>query len=196
MVVCGRLWSFAGGLSSFVLVCGGLWSFVFVPCFSKILEEIHVATTIETLTLVLDINGKHTLLILLYRPPGTIHSFVTDLIQLIENVLSTVNVTRILLIGDFNLGQVLQENVNKMHPLTQRFHLHQRSQYSTHVQGGMLDLVFDSRKSESILWIPSPYSDILLFALTFNDHSNAQNVLQFQRDKVVKHSSILVDTSP
>ena len=94
-----------------------------------------MATTLETLTLVLDIKGEHILLILLYCPPGAIYSFVTDLIQLIENVLSTVNVTRILLLGDFNLDQMLQESVNKMHPLTQRFHFHQRSQYSTHVQG-------------------------------------------------------------
>ena len=50
-----------------------------------------------------------------------------------------VNVTRILLLGDFNLDQMLQEIVNKMHPLTQPFHLHQRSQYSTHVQVDVLD---------------------------------------------------------
>ena len=81
---------------------------------------------------------------------------MTDKMQLLENVLSIVNVTRILLLGDFNLDQMLQENVNKMHRLTQRFHLHQRSQYFTHVQGGILVLIFDSRKSESVLWIPSP----------------------------------------
>ena len=79
--------------------------------------------------------------------------------QLIENVLSTVNVTRILLLGDFNLDQVLQENVNKMHPLTQRFCLHQHLQYPTHEQGSILDLAFDSKKWESVLWIPLPYND-------------------------------------
>ena len=40
--------------------------------------------------------------------------------QLAENFQSTVNVTRILLLGDFNLDQ-LQENVNKIHPLTFSF---------------------------------------------------------------------------
>ena len=50
---------------------------------------------------------------------------------------------------------MLQENVNKMDPLTQRFY----SQYSTHVQGDILDLVFDSRKLENVLWIPSLYID-------------------------------------
>ena len=59
-----------------------------------VLEEIRVATTIETLSLLLDIKGEHTLLILLYRPLGTIRSFVIDLIQLIEYVLFTVNFNR------------------------------------------------------------------------------------------------------
>ena len=59
-----------------------------------VLEEIRVATTIETSSLLLDIKGEHTLLILLYRPLGTIRSFVIDLIQLIEYVLFTVNFNR------------------------------------------------------------------------------------------------------
>ena len=63
-----------------------------------------MTTTTKTFTFVLDIKGEHALLILPCRPPGTIHSFVTDLIQLIENVLSTVNVTRILLLGDIKFG--------------------------------------------------------------------------------------------
>ena len=84
--------------------------------FSKILPklntdlhwEIHVATTIETFTLILDIKREHTLLILLYRAPGTVHSFI-DLIELIENVLSIIKVTRTFLLGDFNLDQMLQK---------------------------------------------------------------------------------------
>ena len=63
-----------------------------------------MTTTTQTLTFVLDIRGEHALLILLCRPPGTIHSFVADLIQLIENVLSTVNVTRILLLAVIKFG--------------------------------------------------------------------------------------------
>ena len=74
---------------------------------------------------------EHTLLILLYRAPGIIYSFVTDLIELIDKFQSTVNATTVLLLGNFNLDQMLQEIVNKMHPLTQRFHLRQHSQYST-----------------------------------------------------------------
>ena len=136
--------------------------------------------TIETLTLVLDIKREHILLskgISLYRPPGTIHSFVTDLIQLVENVLSFVNVTRILVLGDFNLDQMLQEIVNKMHPLTQRFHLRRHSQFLIRVQSGILVLVFDSRRSQKVYWVTRHIVTILHFALTFNDHLYVQNVL-------------------
>ena len=103
-------------------------------------------TTTKTFTFVLDIKGEHALLILLCRPPGTIHSFVTDLIQLVENVLSTAKLLEFYFLATLNLDQMLQENVNKMHSLIRCFHLHQRSQYSAHVQGSILDLVFDSRK--------------------------------------------------
>ena len=58
---------------------------------------------------------------------------------------------------------MLQENVNKMDHLTQRFY----SQYSTHVQGDILDLVFDSRKLENVLWIPSLYIDHFRFCIDF-----------------------------
>ena len=65
--------------------------------FSDFLEEIHVTTTRDTLTLVLDTKGEYKYYF--NRPSGAIHSCVTDLIQLKENILSTVNVTRILLLG-------------------------------------------------------------------------------------------------
>ena len=69
------------------------------------------------------------------------------------------NLKKLRLLGDFNLDQMLQENVNRMHPITERFNLHQRSHYSTHVQGSILDLVYDTKITESVSWIPSAYSD-------------------------------------
>ena len=66
-----------------------------------------------------------------------------------------------------NLDQMFQENVNKMHSLIRCFHLHQRSQYSAHVQGSILDLIFDSRKWESVLWIPFSYSDHFILCTDF-----------------------------
>ena len=41
-----------------------------------------------------------------------------------------------LIVGDFNLEQMLLEHVAKVNPLIQNFNLSQRSQYSTHIRGG------------------------------------------------------------
>ena len=43
-----------------------------------------------------------------------------------------------MIVGDFNRDQRLCENVAKVDPLIQNFT--QRSQYSTHIHGGLLDL--------------------------------------------------------
>ena len=59
-----------------------------------------------------------------------------------------------LTVGDFNLDQMLFEHVVKVDPLIQNFNLSQYSQYSTHIHGEILDLVFDA--SNSML---SPYSE-------------------------------------
>ena len=42
---------------------------------------------------------------------------------------------RILIVSDFNLDQMLPENVAKIVPLIQNFNLSQCSQYSTHTHG-------------------------------------------------------------
>ena len=125
----------------------------------QIIEEIQLQTVMEVLALLLDLNGGHILLVLLYRAPGPAGTFVDDLIVLIETILNDIHpVDRILLIGDFNLDQMLDENIHTTNPLLQRFHFHQHSHYSTHIQGGILDLVFDTNMGDCVSWIPSPYS--------------------------------------
>ena len=53
---------------------------------------------------------------------------------------------RILIVADFNLDQMLPENVAKVGPVIQNFNISQRSQYLTHIHGGLWDLVFDTLK--------------------------------------------------
>ena len=62
---------------------------------------------------------------------------------------------------------MLSENIEKVNPVIAHFNLHQRSQYSTHIHGGILDLFFDNKSIELVHWIPSPYSDhfILIFQI-------------------------------
>ena len=134
----------------------------------KIIQEIQLPTVLEVLALLIDVNEECILLLLLYRVPGAVGSFVDDLIALLENILNDIpSVDRILLVGDFNLDQMLDENVRKTNPLLQRFNFHQRSQYSTHIEGGILDLVFDTNMTDSVYWIPSPYSDHFTLCIDF-----------------------------
>ena len=96
--------------------------------------------------------------------PGLLDSFIHDFILLI-NELPTQH--RMLIVGDFNLDQMLPEHVAKVNPLIQNFNLSQRSQYSTHIHGGILDLVFDTSNSNAVSFLPSPFSDhfVLFFQI-------------------------------
>ena len=57
------------------------------------------------------------------------------------------------------LDQMLPEHVTKVNPLIQNFNLSQCSQYSTHIHGGILDLVFDTSNSNAVSFLPSPFND-------------------------------------
>ena len=70
-----------------------------------------------------------------------------------------------ILCGDFNLDQLLQENVNAFNRLLQEFNLHQRVTYSTHIHGGILDLVFDQERKDTVQWMPTYYSDHFLIII-------------------------------
>ena len=60
---------------------------------------------------------------------------------------------RILIVGDFNLDQMLPENIAKIDPLIQNFNL---SQCSTHIHGGLLDLAFDTSNFNDVSPLQSP----------------------------------------
>ena len=111
--------------------------------------------------IVLEINKKTFLLVTVYRLPGPVYSFIDKFI-LLMNELPIQH--RILIVGHFNLEKMLPENVANIAPLIQSFDLSQCSQYSTHIHGGILNLVFDSSNSNNTSVLPSPYSDhIVLF---------------------------------
>ena len=70
---------------------------------------------------------------------------------------------RILIVGDFNLDQMLPENVANIAPLIQSVDLSERSQYSSDMHGEILDLAFDSSNSNIVSVLPSPCSDHFVF---------------------------------
>ena len=122
-------------------------------------REYPTITEIEMLPVLMEIDDEIILLVLVYRPPGGQRDvFVYQLYQQLT-MLDDVERYRTILLGDFNTDQFLQENVDAYHQLCQRYGFIQRCAYSTHIQGGILDLVFDNKKSDSVEWMPSPFSD-------------------------------------
>jgi hypothetical protein len=111
------------------------------------------------LPVLMEIDDEIILLVLVYRPPGGQRDiFIYQLYQQLT-MIDDVERYRTIILGDFNTDQLLRENVDAYQQLCQRYSFTQRCTYSTHIQGGILDLVFDNKKSDSAEWMPSPYSD-------------------------------------
>ena len=71
----------------------------------------------------------------------------------------------IILSGNFNLDQMLQE---KLVLLKEIFNLQQHSRHSTHHLGGILDLVFDSKVSNLFHGLHHPLVTTLSFVFDIN----------------------------
>ena len=127
-----------------------------------VLKQFSYVGLLEILPVLLNINGENIFLTLVYRPPGPIGTFVDNITDALEQILrenAIFEEFRTIILGDFNWDQMLQEHVRTFLPLSSRFNLNQRSNYSTHIQGGILDLVFDSKRNSDVEWMFSPFSD-------------------------------------
>ena len=71
----------------------------------NIMEVIDILSVLEVLPIVLEIE-KETLLVIVYRMLGSLGSFINDFVLLIDE-LPTQH--RILIVGDFNLDQMLSK---------------------------------------------------------------------------------------
>ena len=129
-------------------------------CYNKnhvdFIEEVPSSEHIENLCVIVELQGERILLVLIYRPPGTIGTFVQQITRLLHSLPTNY---RTIVLGDFNLDQMDTANVNRLLPLCTTFNFEQRVTYSTHILGGILDLVFDNGNNQSTEWMPSPYSD-------------------------------------
>ena len=117
---------------------------------------IDIPSVLAVLLVVLEIEKEILLLIIVYCIPGLLGTFIYDFILLIRE-LPTKH--RILIVGDFNLDQMLPENVAKVDPLLQNCNLTQISQDSTHIHGGLLD----TSNSSAVSFLSSPCSDHFFF---------------------------------
>ena len=130
-------------------------------CYKKesvqVLQVFRFPTNLEVMAIRIKIVEEVVLLCLVYCPPGQQNNnFVTELISLLSDIWYG---ERVIIAGDFNLDQLLPENTDVLLPLLAQFKLKQRSQYSTHNLGGILDLILDSKLDDHCSWVPSPFSD-------------------------------------
>jgi hypothetical protein len=127
-----------------------------------ILKQYLYVGALEILPVLLQIDNEIIFLVLVYRCPGPIGTFVTDITQAIEQILRENPVSkefRTMVLGDFNWDQMLPEHIASLTPFSSHFDLSQRSKYSTHIKGGILDLVFDDKRDDDVQWMFSPFSD-------------------------------------
>ena len=128
----------------------------------KMIKEFDYIGALQILPALMEINDQLILLVLVYRPDGPMAEFVRNLIECITSIESQIDVERphrLLIVGDFNWDQMLPEHVTTFDRIRTSFNCSQRSNYSTHILGGILDLVFDNGKSSDVNWMFSPYSD-------------------------------------
>ena len=86
----------------------------------KIIEVFEIPSVLEVLSIVLEIKKKTMLLIIVYYMLGPLGWFIDDFLTLVHE-LPTQH--RMLIVGDFNLDQMLPELVAKIDPLIQNFNL-------------------------------------------------------------------------
>jgi hypothetical protein len=115
---------------------------------------------LEMLPVGVEIDNERVMFVLVYRPQNV--SKQAFLYQLLNQVimLLTHNYQRLIVLGDFNLDQKSPEHSSCFLPFCEHFGFIQRTAWSTHKYGGMLDLIFDNDKSmKPAEWMSSPYSD-------------------------------------
>ena len=127
-----------------------------LQCKVNINEVIEIPTALEVLPVVLEIEREAILLVIVYLIPGSLCSLMDDLFSLI-NELPTQH--RMLIVGYFNLDRMLPKHGAKFTPLIENFNLSQLSQSLTQIDGGILDLVFDTSNSNAVSFLSTPFND-------------------------------------
>ena len=84
---------------------------------------------------------------------GLLCTFIDDFILLINKQPTEC---RVLIAGNFNLDQMLSDNVAKVDPLNKNFNLSLCWQHSTRMHAGSLDLVFGTSNASVVSSLPSP----------------------------------------
>ena len=127
-----------------------------LQCKVNINEVIEIPTALEVLPVVLEIEREAILLVIVYLIPGSLCSLMDDLFSLINEPPTQ---HRMLIVGYFNLDRMLPKHGAKFTPLIENFNLSQLSQSLTQIDGGILDLVFDTSNSNAVSFLSTPFND-------------------------------------
>ena len=136
----------------------------------NMVKVLNIVSELELLPLLVIINDKQYLIVLIYRPPTTSAPLFAQSLQIeLDNLrqqIETENYATIVL-GDFNLPDN-REIVNEALPPNI---FHQRCLSPTHINGNILDLIFDDHSDIPAQWMPSPFSDhfTIFIDLTIED---------------------------
>ena len=139
-------------------------------CFKKetvtLIEEIKTLGIIEMLSTRIKCADMEMIISVVYRPSKTSPRLFLE--ELLAEVRAQPTDVRKVLVGDFNMDQLLKEYEEMVNSFAQQISMVQKVTYSTHKLGGILDLVIDSEPSGSVDWMPTPFSDH--FVVYYNVH--------------------------
>ena len=123
-----------------------------------VIKTLNKVSNLEILPILVRIKNANYLIVLLYRPPtSSIPLFIQSLqieLDQFRHEIDMINYSTVIL-GDFNLPDN-QDDINEV--LSPNI-FHQRCQYPTHIDGNVLDLIFDNQCNKPAEWMPSLYSD-------------------------------------
>ena len=119
----------------------------------SVIKNLNTVSELELLPLLVSIKNKHYFIVLLYRPPASSVPLFAQSLR-IELEIDTIKYSTIIL-GDFNLPDS-KDVLNEALPPNI---FHQRCQHPTHIDGNILDFIFDDQCNTPAEWMPSPYSD-------------------------------------
>ena len=124
----------------------------------KFVNQFETLGKVEMMACSIEYENCSLIIAIVYRKDGiSANQFMVDLIEEID---ALPNDCRKIIVGDFNLDVRLQTNKDIIDLFSQQIHMQQKVTYSTHIHGGILDLVFDCNDSKGEAdWMPTPFSD-------------------------------------
>jgi len=126
-----------------------------------LIQELEIEFELEAAACILQNTESHDkfIIFLVYRNVKTnIQHFFRQLSSQLEDF-ATLGL-RIILVGDFNLDPWKANNDSYFATLEKNCNLHRKSEFPTHIHGGVLDMIFDTvEHGNQLEWLPTPFSD-------------------------------------